>query len=108
MIPVIAAVADNDVINLRRVDARALRQRLQHLGEQLLGMDVVEGAAGLPLPAWRSRAVDDPRLAHGASSISTRTGVACDTVGSLRRFNRRPAQPAGEPSRVHPNEATFT
>jgi hypothetical protein len=36
------AIANDDVINIRRVEADALLQSIQHLSEELLRVDVVQ------------------------------------------------------------------
>ena len=44
------AVADDDVVDIDGVDTGSLSQCVERLGEQLLGMDVVERTVGLALP----------------------------------------------------------
>ena len=70
-----AGVAGDDVLDLRRVDARALHDRVEALGQQLLRVDVVQGAVLLALAAWGAHPVDDPglALAHGWVSPSRRS-----------------------------------
>jgi len=64
MIAGIAAVSDDDVVDRAWVDARARRQRLQALREQLLRMEHVERPRLLPLASRGPHTVDDPRLTH--------------------------------------------
>jgi hypothetical protein len=54
------AVARDDVVDLRRVEAGALGERSEALGEQRLRMDAVQGAVGAALAARRADGVDDP------------------------------------------------
>ena len=58
--------APDDVVHIRRVDARALGQRLQHGGPQMLRVHVGQRALALPANAARRAAgVDDPGFGHG-------------------------------------------
>jgi hypothetical protein len=54
------AVARDDVVDLTRVEAGALGERGEALGEQRLGVDAVQGAVGAALAAGRADGVDDP------------------------------------------------
>jgi hypothetical protein len=54
------AVACDDVVDFRRVEAGALRERGEALGEQRLRVDAVQGAVGTALAAGCANGVDDP------------------------------------------------
>ena len=58
------AVADDDVVDVVRVEPDPIAQGVEHLRQQLLGVDVVERAIGLTPAPRRPHTVDDPCLAH--------------------------------------------
>ena len=79
------AVADDDVVDLLRVEAHPGLQPVQDLRQHLLGVQVVERAVGLALAPWRTNPVDDPRITHGL-----------DTSAKFRRAARsRPGHHVG-------------
>ncbi len=61
------AVAGDDVVDLRGIEAGAVRQRGQALAEQCLRVDVVQGTVGAALSAWRADGVENPGV-DGRSS----------------------------------------
>src|SRR5690606_17655721 len=62
----VRAVAHDHVLDHRRVDPRALGQRLQHLCQQLLWVEFVQATGRLALAARGAHPVDDPRFTrHG-------------------------------------------
>ena len=64
------AVAGDHVVDLGGIEPDPRRQRPETLGEQLLGMDVVQRAVGASLAAGRADHVDDPGVGHRLAHLS--------------------------------------
>jgi hypothetical protein len=59
-----AGVADLYVVDVGRIDSDSAAERIEHLGEQLLRVQMVKGARRSTFTAWGSNSVDDQRLRH--------------------------------------------
>jgi hypothetical protein len=59
-----ACIADLHVVDVGGFDSDSAAQGIKHLGEQLLGVQVVQGAGRLAFAARRANPVDDQRFTH--------------------------------------------
>ena len=113
------AVADDHVVDVVLVDAGARGQCVEHLGQHLLRVDVVQRPVRLALATRRPRAVDDPGLsrscaAHDSSDILVRgvalasrsrmtASISCGSIGGLSTCGPR-IQPWAMP-RIWPDDS---
>ena len=66
------AGAHDDVLDVGRIETHPVLQRVQHLREDPLGMNVGQTAdAGLTAAAGRTHPIDDPGFSHGNLQLGT-------------------------------------